>query len=233
MSAIPPLPPGQRPIDDFPRFGLPAYASRWPTVPADPTIEITGEVTRPSTIHLSELANLERSTQVSDFHCVTTWTRQGLSWTGWSFRDVFEHLIAPRVQPNGDAGWIGFRGLDGYRTSLMIEDALRPEVLLADDLDGEPLPLEHGAPIRVVAPTHYGYKSVKHLCRIEFSSEFQSSLGWKEHPRARAGLEERARRLPAWVTRRLYRAVVPAGRAIFRRAERHRPEDPPTEDSSA
>lgn len=226
MSAGSQLPPGQRPIDDFPRFGLPNYASRWPTVPVEPAIEVTGEVTTPATIPLADLADLsdvERRTSTSDFHCVTTWTREDLSWGGWGFRDVFEQLIVPRVEPYADARWIRFRGLDGYRTSLMLEDALEPDVLLADTLDGAALPLEHGSPLRLVAPGHYGYKSVKHLCRVEFCSQFQSSLGWKEHPRARVTFEERAQRLPGPVARRVYRVFLPVIRAVFRRAERQSP----------
>jgi DMSO/TMAO reductase YedYZ molybdopterin-dependent catalytic subunit len=50
---------------------------------------------------------------------------------------------------------------------LLLSDLLAAEVLLADILDGLPLSMEHGAPLRLVAPAHYGYKSVKHLSGIE------------------------------------------------------------------
>ena len=50
---------------------------------------------------------------------------------------------------------------------MLLEDALADDVLLADRLDGAPLDAKHGAPVRLVAPAHYGFINVKHLCRIE------------------------------------------------------------------
>ena len=46
-----------------------------------------------------------------------------------------------------------------------------PDVLLANELNSQPLTVEHGAPLRLIAPKHYGYKSVKYLCRMEYKLE--------------------------------------------------------------
>ncbi len=215
------LPPGQHESTDFPRFGLPGYAKRFATPPTKPMLSIAGEVESPCTFALDELGELERCEQRSDFHCVTTWTRRGLDWSGYRLRDVYEQIIEPRARPSSDARWIQMRGMDGCRASLSLEDALAEDVLLADRLNGEPLSLEHGAPLRVVAPAHYGYKSTKHIYAIELMREFVSEMGVKEHPRARAGLEERHAKLPGWLTRRIYRSVLAPYRWWYRRAGRH------------
>lgn len=213
MNVTDPLPPGQRALDEFPRFGLPAYVRKWPQVPARPTVSIDGDVEEPCEVSLDELGALERTKLESDFHCVATWSRLGLRWDGFRFRDFFATLVVPRARPRSGARWARFRGLDGYFATLRLDDALAPEVLLAVGLDGAPLPPEHGAPLRLVAPAHYGYKSVKHLSAIELRREFSPKrfmpLGWTEHPRARAHLEERGRGKPGPALRSAYAAMLP------------------------
>ena len=212
------LPPGQRARGDFPRFGLPAFAGRWPHVPASPALRIGGDVDQPFELAASDLASLPRYEQVSDFHCVTTWSKLALRWGGVRLTDAYEQLVVPRAQPHASCRYLVIRGLDGYRISLSLEDALRPDVMLADRLDGRLLPLEHGAPLRLVAPQHYGYKSVKHVAAIELTrSAPRGSGGWKEHPRGRVALEERGQRLPGRAHRWLWRAVLPIYLAWFRR----------------
>ena len=70
-------------------------------------------------------------------------------------------------------------------------DALAEEVLLADSLEGEALSVEHGAPLRLIAPAHYGYKSAKHLCGIEVVRDPPGTRHIGEHPRGKVALEER------------------------------------------
>ncbi len=212
------LPPGQRVRSDFPRFGLPAFACRWPQVPASPTLQIRGDVDQPFDLAVSELASLPRDEQVSDLHCVTTWSRLALRWGGVRLRDVYEQLVVPRAHPHANCRYLVIRGLDGYRACLLLEDALQPNVMLADRLDGRPLPLEHGAPVRLVVPQLYGYKSVKHVAAIELTrSAVRGSAGWREHPRGRVALEERGQRLPGWAHRLLWRAVLPLYLVWFQR----------------
>jgi DMSO/TMAO reductase YedYZ molybdopterin-dependent catalytic subunit len=111
------------------------------------------------------------------------------------------------------------RGQDGYRAALPLEDLLADDVLLADALDGSPLAVEHGAPLRLVAPAHYGYKSVKHLSRIEFWRDDRryrpAGFRFMDHPRARVLQEERGRRVPGWLRRYLYRPLVRPTMARF------------------
>jgi len=205
------LPPGQRAIDAFPRWGLPRFVRQRPTVPRSPALRLGGDVRRPHDLPLEALATVPRREQLSDLHCVATWTRRRLHWSGWLLRDVYEQLIVPRAAPRADARFAVFHGLDGYRTRLPLEDAFAADVLLADALDGRPLSLAHGAPLRLVAPAHYGYKSAKHVCGIELWREPPEPVtqDWREHPRARVALEERGSVLPGWAFRVVYRAFLP------------------------
>jgi DMSO/TMAO reductase YedYZ molybdopterin-dependent catalytic subunit len=203
------LPPGQTAIDEFPRFGT--HIRVRPIVPRRYVVRVGGDVATRCEIQLAELADLPRVEQVSDFHCVATWSRLGLRWSGMRFVDVYERLIVPRARPRATAQYVTFRGFDGgFFCMLPIEDALRPNVLLADRLDGEPLTLAHGAPLRVVAPDHYGYKSCKHLAAIDFGRDSIRGVGLIQHPRGRVAAEERGRVLPG----ALYRALN--GRVLLR-----------------
>lgn len=218
------LPPGQYELDRLPRFGLPQFADRIPEETRRVSLEIRGDVGQAITIS-DELTGLPRVDQVSDFHCVTTWTRRAVRWSGFRFRDFYERLVVPGARPEPDASFVVLRAQDGYRTSLPLEDLLADTVLLADRLDGEPLTVEHGAPLRLVAPAHYAYKSAKHLRAVEFWRDERhfrspSSFRFMIHARARVALEERGTGVPGWLLRYLYRPMVRPLMWSFHRAMR-------------
>jgi DMSO/TMAO reductase YedYZ molybdopterin-dependent catalytic subunit len=213
-----PLPPGQRNISSFPRFGLTRFARRFPKQTSRPELAVIGQVEHE--LHLPDaLSGLPRVEQISDVHCVTTWSRRSLRWGGVRFVDFYEKVVVPSASPRPDATLIALRGQDGARTGMLLSDLLAPDVLLADTLDGEPLTIEHGAPLRLIAPQHYAYKSVKHLARIEFKkadAEYSvSAFRFMDHPRARVALEERGRGAPGWLLRYLYRPLVSGTVARF------------------
>jgi len=199
------LPPGQKELEIFPRFGLPQYANRFPKEVDKIHFLIGGEVDEFSISE--ELSSLPRVQQVSDFHCVTTWSKLNLNWSGYRFNDFYEALIAPKV--SHEINFVVLKAQDGYKTSLPLVDLLQQNVLLADQLSNQPLTLEHGAPIRIVAPDHYGYKNVKHINRIEFYTKTQTLkhgfMKFMDHPRARVAREERARSRPGVFFRWLYK----------------------------
>lgn len=212
-TMIQPLPPGQRAFASFPRFGLTPFARRFPQDTSRPALHVTGEVAHD--LQLTDaLAGLPRVEQLSDFHCVTTWSRRGLRWGGVRFVDFYEQVIVPQAGPRQEATLIALRGQDGARTGMPLVDLLAPDVLLADQLDGVPLGIDHGAPLRLVAPQHYGYKSVKHLARMEFrhpdAGYRVSGYRFMDHPRARVAQEERGRGLPGWLLRMVYRPLIPS-----------------------
>lgn len=207
------LPPGQQPRSDFPRFGLPKYADR---IPADTTtvdLALRGDAVRERSITASDLDKIERVEQISDFHCVTTWSHLGVRWGGYRFRHVYDAFIKPSLIQTDLPALLVFRCRDGYRTGLPLEDLLAADVLLANTLNGSPLSVEHGAPLRVVAPSHYGYKNAKHIKGIDVwtSTRRYRKRGvghYIDHPRARVAQEERGRIIPGWILRRVYRPAI-------------------------
>jgi DMSO/TMAO reductase YedYZ molybdopterin-dependent catalytic subunit len=229
------LPPGQHRIDGFPRFGT-HLARPAPAVPADPGIEIAGAVTAPSTLPLAGLATLPRREATSDFHCVAGWSATGLRWEGVAFAAFYRAIVEPAVRPDATVTHLVFGGLDGYRSVVTIEDALADDVLIAERLEGRPLDADHGAPLRLVSPSQYGFVSTKHLCRIEVhTAEPPDDYGHvppldalmlrgplRPHPRARVWQEERHRHLPAWAVRRVYRLLIAPIRALCARGGKDR-----------
>ena len=83
-----PLPPGQRLIDWFPRFGT-HLGKPAPTIPADPVVEIGGAVTETFAVPVADLATLPRRRLDADFHCVSGWTAVGLHWEGVAFAEFY------------------------------------------------------------------------------------------------------------------------------------------------
>jgi DMSO/TMAO reductase YedYZ molybdopterin-dependent catalytic subunit len=187
------LPPGQRAhIGPLPRFGLHAFLRRRVASASDFALRIDGDVEQATELSLDEIF-VVRVELVSDLHCVTTWSALGLRWSGRPFRSFWEDVVLPRARPRAGVGHLRVRGLDGYAATIPLEEGLRDESFLADRLDGEPLG-DHGAPLRLVLPHLYAYKSVKHVCRIEVTaSPVRASAGrLLSHPRGRVDGEERS-----------------------------------------
>jgi DMSO/TMAO reductase YedYZ molybdopterin-dependent catalytic subunit len=222
------LPPGQRRVEGFPRFGA-HLTSAPPPSPPQPTIDIGGDVVEAATFPLTDLAGLPRREMTADFHCVAGWTATGLPWGGVPFADFYRTVIEPRVDPATAITHVALSGLDGYRIIIELQDALGDDVLLADRLDGEPLEPDHGAPVRLVSPSQYGFVSCKHLCRVDVHARDPGGryhpsplmeLGLRlvrPHPRARVWQEERHRHLPASAVRPVYRALIGPIRQLSRR----------------
>ncbi len=216
------LPKGQFNIGKMPRFGLPKFASRLPAETHTPQLHISGDVLEEITLG-DELATLQRAEIVADFHCVTTWSSLGLRWQGVLFKDVFEHLISPLAKPDREARFVLIKALDGARTSLPLECLLKDNVILADHLNGEPLSRQQGAPLRLVAPDHYGYKNVKYVDRLAFhvrSPRYRpSGFRFMEQPRALVANEERGRIFPGWLLRYAYKPLIKPTIRLFRNSK--------------
>ncbi len=219
------LPRGQFDIGEMPRFGLTQFANRFPVQTQNPEIQISGDVAQNLTI-MNELSRLPMSSIVADFHCVTTWSSIDLKWEGILFKDVFERLIEPLAKPQKEAQFVILKAQDGARTSLPLSDLLKKNVILATRLNDEPLSETHGAPVRLVAPDHYGYKNLKHLNRLSFHVENPgyrpSGFRFMEHPRARVAHEERGQFFPGWLLRHAYRPLIRPTIKLFERATKRR-----------
>jgi DMSO/TMAO reductase YedYZ molybdopterin-dependent catalytic subunit len=209
------LPPGQRDISSFPRFGIALWEPP-PSIAEPALIRVAGAVAHPLAVPISRLAELPRCDVVADFHCVTGWSVTRLHWSGVAFRTFYDTVIVPEAGPHPGVSYILFEGADGFRTTMTLDDALVADVLLADQLGGTALTRDHGAPLRLLSPKQYAYKSAKHLCLIELHCREPAEnyrqgvprrlLKWlvTPHPRARVAEEERHRYLPAWVVRGIY-----------------------------
>ena len=199
------LPPGQREVRAMPRFS--DKPLRWAPLPGpiELTISVEGEAL--ATFSGGDLDRYERVEQIGDFHCVTTWSYRDVRWGGVRFVEVIEDLRADGMAELPPFAVV--HAADGLSAVFVTEDLTHPDVLLATHLDGEPLNRRHGAPLRLVSPGQYGYKNAKHLVAIDFRhDEPESTLGAKEHLRARVAEEERHSSLPSWAVRWPYRLTV-------------------------
>src|SRR5262249_52146413 len=138
--------------DTMPRFDPATWKRR-----------IDGLVQEPLEIDHTQLLSLPRANQVSTFHCVTGWIVKNVHWGGVRFHDLLA-LAKPLPQANGLHFVSAEKPYDDY---LDMRQVALPDVMLAYEMDGKPLPREHGAPARVVIPDMYGYKNVKWVERIE------------------------------------------------------------------
>ena len=131
--------------------------------PATWRLKIGGLVEQPLSLSYDELRALPRVHQVSTFHCVTGWTVDNVHWGGVRLKDVLDHA---RPQASGHA--LRFVSMEvPYVDYLTMPQASQHDVMLAYEMDGKPLPQEHGAPVRLIIPEMYGYKNVKWLEGID------------------------------------------------------------------
>jgi DMSO/TMAO reductase YedYZ molybdopterin-dependent catalytic subunit len=146
-----------------------------PDLPLDQwSLTLDGACEHPLTLGWTEFLALEQVEDTSDFHCVTTWSRMDLHWKGVRFAE-----LAALAVPREDATHVLCHAYDGYTTNLPLEEALKPDVLLVHTVDGEPLPREHGGPVRVITPQLYAWKGAKWIRRIELLTADRPGF-WEE-----------------------------------------------------
>ncbi|MGC9953037.1 MAG: molybdopterin-binding protein [Rhizomicrobium sp.] len=134
-------------------------------------IEVGGLVERPLSLSMAQLRALPSRTQITRHDCVEGWSCIG-EWTGTPLR-----LVLAAARPKADARYVVFYCADNmaqegdaaqlYYESLDLLEALHPQTLLAYELNGQALPIEHGAPVRLRAERQLGYKMAKYINRIE------------------------------------------------------------------
>lgn len=138
------------------------------------SLVVDGEVEHPLHLSWNDFMTLPQTEDISDFHCVTTWSKLDIPWKGVRFLD-----LAALALPKETATHILCYGYDDYTTNVLLEEALKPDVLLAHTAEGRPLPKEHGGPVRMITPQLYAWKGSKWIKRIEFLNH--NKLGfWEE-----------------------------------------------------
>jgi len=126
-------------------------------------LTVNGEVDSPLELSWRDFMNLPQTSDISDFHCVTTWSRMDVPWVGVKLAD-----IAALAMPKSTATHILCYGYDKYTTNISIEEALKEDVLLVHSADNKPLERDHGGPVRMITPQLYAWKGTKWINRIEF-----------------------------------------------------------------
>lgn len=154
------------------------------------SVEVTGAVSKPGKLHLEDLLtgfNLEE--RVYRLRCVEAWSMV-VPWVGFSLGDLLR-----RFEPTGKARFVAFETLYSpsemrgtrsftstidwpYREGLRMDEAMHPLTLMAVGLYGKTLPNQNGAPIRLVVPWKYGFKSIKSIVRIHVQ-ERQPETTWE------------------------------------------------------
>jgi DMSO/TMAO reductase YedYZ molybdopterin-dependent catalytic subunit len=154
------LPPGQSLTTGFPVLDLGIQ----PEIPLNEwTLTLDGLVEKPFSLDWPAFNALPQVEDVSDFHCVTTWSKYDCRWTGVAFTTLYE-----LARPAAAARFVYFTGYDGYSTNAPLEACLDDDVLIATGFDGASLPREHGGPARVIIPKLYAWKGAKFVKTISF-----------------------------------------------------------------
>ncbi len=146
------------------------------------SLAIGGAVDKPMNLSLADLRALPSATEYVTLACISNNVGGDLMSTG-SFTGVRLRELLALANPRANGTWAAFKARDGYAESLamsLINGA--PEVLVAYDLDGAPLPNAHGFPARIVLPGHYGMKGPKWLDSIQLvdheSGGYWEMQGW-------------------------------------------------------
>ena len=150
-------------------------------------VEVGGLVEKPLTLDARELiAMFPLEERVYRFRCVEAWSMI-VPWTGFPLGKLLE-----AAKPKAEAKFVRFEtfnkpeeapGLQRYTQypwpyteGLRLDEAMHPLTLLASGIYGKPLPKQHGAPVRLVVPWKYGYKSIKSIVKIELTARQPATL---------------------------------------------------------
>jgi DMSO/TMAO reductase YedYZ molybdopterin-dependent catalytic subunit len=153
----------------------PTASGKWPVLdlgmhpdvaPDRWLLRVDGACHHPVALDWEAFGRLEQVDDVSDFHCVTGWSRLDVAWRG-----VRLATVLALAEPDDAAEYVICHASDGYTTNLPLAEALKDDVLLVHSADGMPLPREHGGPVRVITPQLYAWKGAKWIARLELTPE--------------------------------------------------------------
>jgi DMSO/TMAO reductase YedYZ molybdopterin-dependent catalytic subunit len=134
-----------------------------------------GRIQSPLELMWAEFSALPQYEHISDFHCVTRWSRFDNRWSG-----IAMQTILGRVQPQPDASHVLVHAPEGFTANVPLADLQREGVLIATQHDGQPLTPEHGAPARLIVPHLYAWKAVKWINGLEFLSHDEAGF-WEKN----------------------------------------------------
>lgn len=164
------LPPGQHVTKGWPVLDLGIH----PSIPLEQwTLTVGGLVEAPFIWNWDDFMAQPQVQLTSDFHCVTTWSTFDNVWEGVTFRQLMQV-----ARPRQEARFVYFTTDDNYSTNLPLEACDDDDVLLTRTWNGQPLPREHGGPVRIIVPKRYAWKGAKWVKEILFLE--QDRLGYWE-----------------------------------------------------
>lgn len=176
------LTPGRVPAGQYvtERFPVLTYGPNPPVDLASWSLSVDGAVERPFALRWEELLGLEQVDLTTDIHCVTRWSKLDTAWTG-----VRVGPLLDRAGVTAAATYVMAHCDGGYTTQIEIEALRDDDVLLAHAYEGQPLEPDHGAPLRLLVPKRYFWKSAKFLRRLEVMTEnrqgFWELNGYHDH----------------------------------------------------
>ncbi|MBW4625797.1 MAG: molybdopterin-dependent oxidoreductase [Brasilonema octagenarum HA4186-MV1] len=135
---------------------------------------VNGEVNNPLSLSFAEIQSLPLTSMIIRHVCVEGWAAI-VQWGGIRLQE-----IVALAQPKANVRYVYFQSADGYYSSWDIASSLHPQTLLAYQKNGEPLPVENGAPLRLASPIKLGYKQSKWITQITLASQLLSSRGYWE-----------------------------------------------------
>jgi len=171
--------------------------NQWPVLTAEVTpalstdswsFTIEGLVERPTAWTWEEIHSLHPSTYAGDIHCVTAWSKLGMTFTGVSIDTLLE-----TAAPLGTATHVLATTHTGYTTNLPLADVTGGHAWVIWEMDGRPLPAEHGGPARLLVPHLYFWKSAKWVSGLEVLDHNEPGF-WEQngyHDRGDPWLEQR------------------------------------------
>ena len=152
------------------------YRPRWRTASSDWRLQVDGLVNRPLNLSKAQLKAMPARTQITRHDCVEGWS----AIAGWTGVQLGRVLQAAGLRPN--ARYVVFhcaddleQSTDGsglYYESVDLVDAFHPQTILAYAMNGRPLAVPHGAPIRLRVERQLGYKQAKYVMRLELVDRF-------------------------------------------------------------
>ena len=170
------LPPDQTATDRILRWGSnhPGITTTNPKLKQESyTLTIEGEVENPVKLGWNDFMQLPKTVSMSDFHCVEGWSVLDCKWEGVRLKDI-EKL----VKPKDVAKAITFECADNYTTWFFHQELAGEDVILAYKLNGELLEEGLGAPVRLIVPSKYAYKSGLWVVSLRFTRD--KELGFWE-----------------------------------------------------
>ena len=159
------------------RFRIYTITDSFPEIsPSSYRLTVTGLVDRPLDLTLDDLMSMPKTKLVKDFQCVTGSRVPQVHWEGVKLSEV---LAAAGIQSNAAA--LAFDSYDGLDTeSLTLDQARRPDVIVAYRMLDAPVTTEHGGPVRLYVAPMYGYKSLKWLSAIKVV-EYAAPGYWEQN----------------------------------------------------